>query len=236
MKTLFRLVGLPRLGVTFGLLVLLTGEVRASLSVDDIGLYGGSAVANGTIVEVQFTGNAGVWVYGDAQTATNWTNPNGSSIPLYCIDLTHDNTLGSSYNLTTWTNPNSISSDALNRVAWAVENSSLSGFGPAATQLLVWSVIDPNFKVINWNGNTGSGSLQASYTSLVNTMNSLYSATVNYLPGTQFYDAVHQPSSSMNQDLAFIASPEPSTFAIAVLGSLGLIGYGLRRRARSHQV
>jgi hypothetical protein len=233
MTRLFRLLGLPRLGLTLGLLALLTGEVRASLSVNDIGLYGGSAVANGTIVEVQFTGNTGVWVYGDAQTATNWTNPNGSSIPLYCIDLTHDNTPGSSYNLTAWTNPNSISSDALNRVAWAVENTNLSGFGPAATQLLVWSVIDPNFKVINWNGNTGSGSLQATYTSLVNTMNSSYNSTVNYLPGTQFYDAVHQPSSSMNQDLAFIASPEPSMLAMAVVGALGLIGYGLHRRAQS---
>jgi len=69
----------------------LTSEVKADLSVNGLGLYDG---ANAPIVEVQYTGNSGVWVYGDAQTATNWTFPNGSSIPLYCIDLTHDNTNG----------------------------------------------------------------------------------------------------------------------------------------------
>ena len=39
------------------------------------------------------------------QTATNWTFPNGSSIPLYCIDLTHENAVGDSYALNPWSSP-----------------------------------------------------------------------------------------------------------------------------------
>ncbi len=145
------------LGLTLGLLLLPAGEANADLSVNNIGLYAGGSTPinpNATIVEIQYTGNSGVWVYGDAQTATNWTYPKGSFIPVYCIDLVHDNYLGSSYNLAAWTDPNSFSSDALNRVAWAAENASLAGFGPAAAQLLMWSVIDPKFKVLNWNGDS----------------------------------------------------------------------------------
>ena len=74
-----------------GLLALLASDVKAGLSVNIIGLYDG---VNAPIVEVQSTGNSGVWIHGDAQTATKWTFPNGSSIPLYCIDLTHENAVG----------------------------------------------------------------------------------------------------------------------------------------------
>jgi len=228
---------LPRFALTLGLLFLLSGKANADLSVNNIELYGGGSSLinpNATIVEVQFTGNSGVWVYGDAQTATNWTNPNGSSIPLYCIDLVHDNYQGSSYNLTTWSNPSSFSSDALNRVAWAAENASLSAYGPAATQLLIWSVIDPNFQVRNWNGDSA---LQSAYHSVVSAMNSEYNRNTNYLAQAQFFDAVHQPQSYLNQDLAVgvppggfrpngFAAPEPSSLLITGLGALGLIGQG----------
>jgi MYXO-CTERM domain-containing protein len=220
---------LSHLGLAFGLLALLAGEVKADLTVSNIGLYGGGSTPidpNTTIVEVQFTGNSGVWVYGDAQTATNWTNPNGSSIPLYCIDLLHDNILGSSYQLTTWTNPNSFSSDALNRVAWAADNANPAGYGAAAAQLLIWSTIDPNFKVINWNGDTA---LQSAYNNMVTAMNTEYNSQTNY--SASFFDAVHQPSSD-NQDLV-VAAPEPSTMVIAGLGAVGLIAYGRRRRRRA---
>jgi hypothetical protein len=125
---------------------MVASAVRADLTVNDIGLYGGSSTPidpSSTIIEIQFTGSSGVRVYGDAQTASNWTNPDGSFIPLYCVDLVHDNFLRSSYDLTTWTNPNSFTADALNR-AWTVVNTSAAGYGPAASQLLVWSAIQPN--------------------------------------------------------------------------------------------
>jgi len=229
MRKRLRLSALSQLGLALCLLAFLAGEANADLSVSNIGLYGGGTTPidpNTTIVEVQFTGSSGVWVYGDAQTATNWTNPNGSSIPLYCIDLTHDNFLGSSYQLTTWTNPNSFSSDALNRVAWAADNAGLAGYGPAAAQLLIWSIIDPNFTVINWNGDSA---LQAAYNNMVTAMSTGYNSHTNY--SASFFDAVHQPSGD-NQDLV-VGAPEPSTLMIASLGAVGLIAYGLRRRRRA---
>ena len=151
MRRRLRLLGLPRFGLALGLLALLTSEVKADLSVNGLGLYDG---ANAPIVEVQSqsTGNSGVWIYGDAQTATNWTFPNGSSIPLYCIDLTHENAVGESYALSPWSSPSfptSSYTDAANRIAWAIENGGLSGLSPAATQLLIWSITDSSFSVIS---------------------------------------------------------------------------------------
>jgi MYXO-CTERM domain-containing protein len=220
---------LSRLGLTLGLVALLTGEVSADLAVSNIGLYGGGSTPidpNTTIVEIQFTGNSGTWVYGDAQTATNWTNSDGSSIPVYCIDLSHDNFLGTSYQLTSWTNPNSFSSDVLNRVAWAADNAGLAAYGPAAAQLLIWSIIDPNFSVINWNGD---GALQTAYNNMVTVMSTDYNSHTSY--SSSFFDAVHQPSTD-NQDLV-VGAPEPSTMVIAGLGAVGLVAYGRRRRRRA---
>jgi hypothetical protein len=195
--------GLPtslvrRHGLALTFLGLLATEASAGSSVQNIGLYDGG---NAPVVEIQYTGNSGVWVYGDPQTATNWTNPNGSYIPLYCIDLQHDNYLGSSYQLTTWTDPNSFIPDAINRVAWAIENTPLSGYGPAATQFVIWTEIDPNFSVINWSGNTGPGSLEAAYDALESNMSASYDPEQSYLTGVSFFDAVHAPASYLNQDI-----------------------------------
>jgi Thioester domain/PEP-CTERM motif len=237
MRRRFRLLGLPRFGLALGLLALLTSEVKADLSINGLGLYDGANAP--IVVEIQFTGNRGVWVYGDAQTATNWTFPNGSPIPLYCIDLTHENAMGDSYALNPWSSPRFLTSsypDAANRIAWAIENGGLSGLGPAATQLLIWSItdnIDKGFSVINWNGNNA---LHTTYNNLVSELNSHssgYNKNDNYLPGVEFLSAVHDPTSTLYQDLAVaVPVPEPSTLAIATLGALGLMGYGWRRRAR----
>jgi MYXO-CTERM domain-containing protein len=233
------------LGLALGLLLFPASEARADLSVSNIGLYTGGSTPidpNSTIVEIAFTGNSGIWVYSDAQTASNWTYSGGSSIPLYCIDLAHDTYLGSTYKLTNWTNPNSISADALNRVAWAVENASAAGYGPAAAQLLSWKMIDPNFQVINWYGETA---IESAYNTLVSSMSSHYNSGTSYLSQAQFFDADHQPSTA-NQDLAVwippgglningiplgpFSSPEPSSLVVAGFGALGLVGYGWRRR------
>ncbi len=234
MRKRLRLFGMPRLVLAVGLLALSTTGARADLSVNSIGLYDGSSAP---IVEIQCTGNSGVWVYGDAQTATNWTFPNGSSIPLYCIDLTHENAVGDSYALNSWSSPSfstSGYSDAPNRIAWAIENGGLSGLDTAATQLLIWTITDINFSVINWNGNSD---LQAKYDSFVTELNSPgagYNPSTNYLPGVEFLSAVHDPTNTLYQDLAVaVPVPEPSALAIATLGALGLIGYRWRNRARS---
>jgi PEP-CTERM motif/Thioester domain len=234
MRKWLRLFGLQRLGLVLGVLALLAREVKADLTVNGIGLYDG---AKAPIVEIKFTGNGGLWVYGDAQTATNWTFPNGNSTPVYCIDLMHENAVGDNYALNPWASPSfsaSSSSDAANRIAWAIENGGLSGLGPAATQLLIWSMTDNGFSVINWNCNCA---LQTTFNNLVSELGSPrsgYNPNENYLPGVGFFSAVHDPINTLYQDLAVpVAVPEPSTLAIATLGALGLIGYGRRKRARS---
>jgi len=232
MRRGLRLLGLPRLGLALGLLALLGNEVKADLSVNGINLYDG---ASAPIVAIQCTGNSGVWVYGDAQTATNWTFPNRSSIPLYCIDLTHDNALGDNYALKPWSSPSfstSSDSDAANRIAWAIENGGLSGLGTAAAQLLIWSICDQGFSVINWNGNSA---LQTTYNNLVSELNnhsSGYNPKDNYLPGVEFFSAVHVNTLYQNLAVDPVPVPEPSTLVIATLTALGLMGYRWRRQAR----
>jgi PEP-CTERM motif len=215
-----------------GLLAVLASEVKADLTVNGIGLYDG---ANAPIVEIRYTGNSGVWVYGDAQTATNWTFPNGSSIPVYCIDLAHENAVGESYALNPWSSPNfstSSYSDAANRIAWAIETAPLTVYGPAATQLLVWTIIDKGFGVANWNG---QNSLETVYhhlvTELLGDPTKGYDPNTNYLGSVMFFNAVHDIHDTLYQNLACpVPAPEPSTLAIASLGVLGLIGHGIRRR------
>ena len=141
-----------------------------------------------------------------------------------------------SYALSPWSSPSfptSSYTDAANRIAWAIENGGLSGLGPAATQLLIWSITDSSFSVINWNGNND---LQKTYNDLVGELggsSSGYNSNDNYLPGVEFLSAVHDSTNTLYQDLAIaVPVPEPSTLAIATLGALGLIGYGWRRRVR----
>ena len=223
------------------LMLLMANEAHADLSVSNIGLYDGS---NAPTVYISYTGsNGSVDVYADPQTATdaNWQS-NGSPIALYCVDTVHDNYLGSSYQVNIEPSPPTFSTTpvnaaAANEVAWALENAGNNVNSRAATQLFIWSVIDPAFSVTNWNGNTSTapGSLQADYNALVSL--SGYNSSINYLPGVEFLSAVHD--GSLYQDLAIAVTggvqitsvvPEPSTIVIAGLGALGIIGYGWCRR------
>jgi hypothetical protein len=220
------------LGLALGALAILASEAKAGLSVNNIGLYDGKS--NAPTAWVSYTGSKGfVDVYADPQTATNWVS-NGQAIALYCIDLIHANTLGVSYAVNptsnpTWSTPPRFT-DAANRVAWALENVGSSANARGATQLLIWMILDKNFTV-NWAATNNAG-LHAAYTSAITQMTSAYNAHKNYVAGAEFLSAVHDPTGTLNQDLAF-AVPEPSTLVVAGLSALGFIGYGLRRRARS---
>ena len=227
-----------------GLLLLPASEANADL-VNNIGLYDGTS--NAPTAWISYTGSNGpIDVYADPQTATNWTS-NGSPIPLYCIDLVHDNYLGTSYNVNSF-NPTfsttSSDTDAANRVAWALENAVSTAADRGATQLLIWSIIGPGFSV-TWNINSNSA-LQSTYNALVTEMGSGYNPSTNYLPGAEFLGvdrSLYPSTPPLYQDLAYAVpvpgihisavAPEPSTLVIAGLGALGLIGYGWRRRRQS---
>jgi hypothetical protein len=230
MRRLFRLDALSRLGLILALLVLLTGQVRADLTVNNIGLYDGGSAPTAYI---SFTGTNGsfVDVYADPQTATNW-NSNGAPIALYCIDTIHDNALGDTYHVNPEAPPTFSTTtaypDAANRVAWVLENVGANANARGAAQLLIWAIVDKNFSV-NWTQTNNSG-LHTAYNLLVSQMGSQYNTNTNYQPHAEFLAAVHV--GNQYQDLA-LATPEPSTLAIAGLGAMALVAYGMRRRMGS---
>jgi Thioester domain/PEP-CTERM motif len=241
-----RLPALACVGLALGLLLLSPRDANADVTLSDISLFDGGAAPT---VYITYTGsNGSVDVYADPQTTTSTlpSGASGSGIPLYCIDTVHDNYLPTSYNVSVESSPtfsttpsaSLTTQQAANEVAWALESASSSSLtgqdainDRAATQLFIWSVIDQNFTVTNWNGNTA---VQTAYNALL--LLPGYSSATNYLPGAEFLSAVHD--GDLYQDLAYavpgglqltsIATPEPSTMVIAGLGTLGMIGYGWR--------
>ncbi len=120
----------------------------------------------------------------------------------------------------------------------------------AAVQLAIWNLIDSNFKVTNFNSGTNVN-LSADYTN-INTLlgggtvsSGFGSGLVAYkssdtITGTAEILQINNQGNSSDQNLLTWgtinvtadapSAPEPSTLAIAGLGALGFIGYGLRRR------
>jgi hypothetical protein len=238
MNRISRSFWLPFVGMTLALLGPLGGEAKADLF-EGIGLYdGGSA----PIVSIQYTGTGGqvvtASVYADPQIAVgDGKNNMGTYVPIYCIDLVHDNYLGSSYTITPWSSPNITSK---NEIAWLAENAAQnadSSVNPvdyrAATQLAIWKLLDP----VNFGFWGGDSTLSTLYTSLLNS--SAYNPNFNYVPGANFFAAHHD--GVLYQDLVgawgppslgpLFSLPEPSTFAISGIGALGMLVFGLRRRS-----
>lgn len=233
MKSQLRPARLPRFGLLLGLLALLTGQANADVSLTVTGLYDGW---NSPIVEIQYTGRNGystqASVYDDPQVVSGYHDSKGHSLPFYCVDLLHDNYLSVTYQAKIGPSPgfnNTSYADASNRVAWAIESAPLTVYGRAATQLLVWTITDKGFGVSDWRG---QASLETVYDHLVTALGDPtkgYDPNKNYLGSVMFFNAVHDSNDTLFQSLA-CPVPEPSTLAIASLGALGLIGFGLRRR------
>ena len=235
---------ISRLGLALSFLVFAAGQVKGDTPIT-ISMYDSNSPVVGIVYTASGGGTTSANVYAGAQRA----NELGTT-PVYCIDLTHDNYVPTSYHVDPTTSPGNpaISPTTLNKVAWVVEYADLtyasSGdvLGRSAAQLLIWKLLDSNFAVSNWNGNTGSGSLEEAYDGLLTTMNSLYVASHNYLAGVQFYNAQH--NNFLYQDLVIgagtfdptvVGAPEPSSMAIAALGTVGLLAYGLQRRTRTSE-
>jgi hypothetical protein len=84
---------------------------------------------------------------------------------------------------------------------------------------------------VNWTETNNAG-LYSAYSNLFTEIGSGYNASQNYQFGAEVLAAVHDPTNSLYQEVAFAAASEPSTLVIAALGALGLIGDGSRRRLR----
>src|SRR5262249_23054155 len=142
-----------------------------------------------------------------------------------------DNALGDSYNANATSSPiwstTPRYADAANRIAWALQNAGSSAITRGATQLLIWSIVDKNFSV-NWTS-TNNSALRTATIQLTALMSTSYDSRKNYASAVEFLSAVHDSTNTLHQDLAFVV-PEPSTLAIAGLGALGFLGFGLRGR------
>jgi Thioester domain/PEP-CTERM motif len=199
------------------------------------------ADANAPTVNINYTSNDGhntalseSGVYADPQVSL------GTTAPLfYCVDLWHDNPIGTTYNLTSqssisFSNTSSYT-DADNRVAWLLSQDTSTTDARAAVQLAIWRTIDNEgengFSFSNYGTDTSD------YNTIVSDYNALilfngYNSSVNY--AATFYTADDMANQNLvegpNGGVGETAIPEPSSLILGAIGSLCFAGLYLRRR------
>ena len=167
-----------------------------------------------------------------AETYADPVVSQGTSAPLYyCIDLWHDNNLGSTY---TFNPASSISfttstfSDVDNRLAWLVDQPQNTVDERATVQLALWYTVD-NIQTTHFSGFSYSGgdaTLRSEYNALISF--SGYDPNVQY--SANLWAANHNPENTLYQNL-ISGVPEPSSLLLANVGmATGLGFYGRRGR------
>ena len=179
------------------------------------------------------TGSNSAYVYADPQVSNGTTNP-----MYYCVDLWHDNYLGSTYTI------NPVSSmafgastfaDADNRIGWLLTQDQSTPDARAAVQLAIWYTVDnihdPQLAGFSYSG--GDATLRSDYDTLIGFAG--YSPGLNY--AADFWQATHDPGNTLYQDLVSGAVgittasvPEPGSLVLAGIALLSLAGIGLRSR------
>jgi hypothetical protein len=184
---------------------------------------GGAPTATINYTGPNGTGDYSAYVYADPQVSY------GTSVPLYyCVDLWHDNDIGSTYTITpvsTMTFANSTFSDVDNRIGWLLSQDQSTAEARAALQLAIWYTVDnkPGNGASAFSMSTGDCVITNDYDQLITF--SGYNPGQQY--GAEFWQATHDPSNTLYQDLVsapgpgFQANsvPEPSS---AVMGAAGL--------------
>lgn len=216
-------------------LLSLAGSAGAG-QLSDLQLYDGTS--NSPIVTVTYTnadgtGQISAETYADPQVS------GGTTAPIYdCIDLWHDNYLGSTYTIMSVSSisyaETSTFPDVDNRLAWLVDQPQATVDERAAVQLAIWYTVDN--KGFSYTG--GDPTLRADYDNLISFAG--YDPAQHY--GAQLWAATHDPSNTLYQDLISAAPgdsftphavPEPGSLLLASLGILGgLAFHALRRRPR----
>ncbi len=252
MRYLFRFAGL-----TLALLLAAGSAVRAQTKLDVADVSGG-VVTVITYDTSGSTTNSAMVNIGPFQTSTVVSGP-GSILDgaLFCVDLWHGQNPGSNllYNLEpasylAGTTPSGVTSDSnlvadLNYLGYAYNALYAAGndaTAAAALQLVIWKMVDTgptgatsNTSTLNTDaanilklltgGSNDTGSLSLGGATLYGIASSQYASAQQYTTEIFAIDG------SNEQNLASWAPvPEPSTMAIAALGTLGLVGYGLRRK------
>ena len=213
------------------------GRPARSDQITNLQIYDGnsSPIVNVTYSNPDGTGSITQSVYADPQVS------GGTTAPIYyCVDLWHDNYLGSTYTITpvsTLTYTTSTFSDVDNRIAWLMNQPQATVDERAAVQLAMWYTID-DVKTPSFSGFSFTGGDIA----LVNDYNLLISFA-GYIPGhgyeAQFWGATHDPNDSLYQNLVSAGGgihtssvPEPSGVVLAFMGMSSALGFYWRRRMR----
>lgn len=222
---------------SFVLSMVMIGATEAG-QITNLQLYDGTSVS--PIVTINYTnadgtGNNSAAVYADPQVS------NGTTTPMYyCVDIWHENDLGSTYTI----NPvSSISfgtstfSDADNRIGWLLTQDQTSVDARAAVQLAIWYTIDNvhNAQLAGFSFSGGDANIKGDYQSLIGFAG--YNPNLNYAAdferashgggcNTLYQDLVSGPVNITTQSV-----PEPGSIVLAGIALLSLAGVQLRRRA-----
>ncbi|MGP0064292.1 MAG: Cys-Gln thioester bond-forming surface protein [Isosphaeraceae bacterium] len=201
-------------------------------SINDLQLFdgtGGSPTVTIDYTNADGTGSNSAYVYADPQVS------NGTTTPMYyCVDLWHDNYLGSTYTITPVTSmafSTSTFSDVDNRIGWLLTQPQDTPDGRAAVQLAIWYTVDNVNSGFSFSG--GDATLNSDYNTLISF--SGYNPAVNY--SADFFQATHDSTNTLYQNLVCEhgnfnsqSVPEPGSIVMAGIALLSLAGVGLRQR------
>jgi fibronectin-binding protein len=206
--------------------------------ITNLQIYDGGGAPTATInySGANGTGNYSAYVYADPQVSY------GTSVPLfYCVDLWHDNYIGSTYTITpvsTMTFANSTFSDVDNRIGWLLSQDQSTAEERAAVQLAIWYTVDkkPSNSSSGFSMSTGDSTITADYNQLVSFGG--YDPGHTYL--AQFWQATHDAGNTLYQDLASApginfysnAVPEPASLVMGATGLLFIAAAVVRQRSK----
>jgi hypothetical protein len=207
---------------TFYALLILPGFASAG-QITNVQPYdgtSGSPIVTVTYSNADGTGSQSVEVYADPQVG------GGTRAPIYyCIDLWHDNDLGSTYAITPASTRSyattSTFSDVDNRLAWLMGQAQDTADERGAVQLAMWYAID-NVRSAQFSGFSfcgGDAALRSDYEHLIQFAG--YDPIVHY--DAQFWAAAHDPSNTLYQDMIRAGVPEPDGRVLLGVGLLAVV-------------
>jgi len=194
----------------------------------------GSPTASISFTNADGTGSNSAYVYADPQVSSGTTTP-----MLYCVDLWHDNYLGSTYSITQVAGipySSSTFSDVDNRIGWLLTQDQSTPDARAAVQLAMWYAIDnkPGPSLNGFSMSTSDSTINSDYNQLI-TFAGYDSKTVY---SADFWQATHDSSNTLNQDLVSAGKgfnissvPEPGSIVLSSMGLMFLVAVRWLRRA-----
>lgn len=218
--------------MAFGLVFGSANAVTAG-QITDLQLYDGTS--GSPIATIDYTGASGTGSY----TATVYADPQvsfGTTNPLfYCVDLWHDNNIGSTYQITQVSSmafAQSTFGDVDNRIGWLLTQAQNTADERAAVQLAIWYTVDnkPDRALDGFSMSTSNATVRNDYDRLISFAG--YNAKTDY--AAEYWQATHDASNTLYQNL--VCAPPPPTHvgqgsvpepSSVVLGFISVLSLGV---------